>query len=89
MQVTATVAAAHQEVVILRADGELADVRPMTRLNVGVIVEQDGRREQGLAGGGGRGAGRAAGPGRLAGQDARGAAHRLRSTCEAEPRRPA
>jgi TldD protein len=55
VQVTATVAATHQEVVILRADGtELADTRPMTRLNVGVIVEQDGRREQGTAGGGGR-----------------------------------
>ncbi|MDR9393550.1 MAG: metalloprotease TldD [Roseovarius sp.] len=55
VQVSATIAASHQEVVILRPDGtEVADTRPMTRLNVSVIVEQDGRREQGSAGGGGR-----------------------------------
>ena len=39
----------------LASDGTLAaDVRPLVRLNVSVIVEQDGRREQGYAGGGGR-----------------------------------
>ncbi len=55
VQVTATLAAAYQEVVILRADGtEVSDTRPMTRVNVSVIVDQDGRREQGSAGGGGR-----------------------------------
>ncbi|WP_397542419.1 metalloprotease TldD [Roseovarius salis] len=55
VQVSATLAASHQEVVILRPDGtEVTDIRPMTRLNVGVIVEQDGRRESGHAGGGGR-----------------------------------
>ncbi|SPF80979.1 metalloprotease TldD [Pseudoprimorskyibacter insulae] len=55
VQVTATIAASLQEVVILRADGTLvSDTRPMTRVNVGVIVEQDGRRESGNAGGGGR-----------------------------------
>jgi len=55
VQVTASLAASLQEVVILRPDGqELRDTRPMTRLNVSVIVEQDGRREQGSAGGGGR-----------------------------------
>ncbi len=55
IQVSATVAASHQEVIILRSDGqELRDSRPMTRLNVSVIVEQDGRRESGSAGGGGR-----------------------------------
>uniref|UniRef100_UPI003B51B0AD metalloprotease TldD n=1 Tax=Roseovarius indicus TaxID=540747 RepID=UPI003B51B0AD len=55
VQVSATIAASHQEVVILRPDGtEVTDIRPMTRLNVGVIVEQDGRRESGGAGGGGR-----------------------------------
>ncbi len=31
-----------------------ADVRPMVRLSLSVIVEQDGRREQGMGGGGGR-----------------------------------
>ena len=37
------------------SDGSLgADVRPLVRLNVSVIVEQHGRREQGSSGGGGR-----------------------------------
>ncbi|MCR9112263.1 MAG: metalloprotease TldD [Rhodobacteraceae bacterium] len=55
VQVSATLAASLQEVVIVRADGtEVSDTRPMTRLNVAVIVEQDGRRESGHAGGGGR-----------------------------------
>ncbi|MGR3519517.1 MAG: metalloprotease TldD [Roseovarius sp.] len=55
VQVTASLAASLQEVVILRPDGqELRDTRPMTRLNVSVIVERGGRREQGSAGGGGR-----------------------------------
>ncbi|WP_420859829.1 metalloprotease TldD [Marivivens marinus] len=55
VQVSANLAASHQEVVILRPDGQLVtDTRPMARLNVSVIVEQDGRRESGSAGGGGR-----------------------------------
>ncbi len=55
VQVSATIAAAVQEVEILRPDGvQVRDVRPMTRLNVSVIVEQNGRRESGSAGGGGR-----------------------------------
>ncbi len=55
VQVSATIAASHQEVVILRPDGRaVSDIRPMTRLNVSVIVEQNGRRESGSAGGGGR-----------------------------------
>ncbi len=55
VQVSATLAASHQEVVILRPDGtEVSDTRPMTRLNVSVIVEENGRRESGSAGGGGR-----------------------------------
>ena len=55
VQVTASVSATYQEVEILRVGGQrLTDVRPMTRLNVGVIVEQGGRRESGSAGGGGR-----------------------------------
>ncbi len=55
VQVSATIAAAVQEVEILRPDGVLVrDVRPMTRVNVSVIVEQNGRRENGSAGGGGR-----------------------------------
>ncbi len=55
VQVSATLAASHQEVAILRPDGTLvSDDRPMARLNVSVIVEQDGRRESGGMGGGGR-----------------------------------
>ncbi|MBQ0749838.1 MAG: metalloprotease TldD [Roseovarius sp.] len=55
VQVTASIAASCQEVVILRPDGQdLHDIRPMTRVNVSIIVEQDGRRENGSAGGGGR-----------------------------------
>jgi TldD protein len=55
VQVSATVAASLQEVAILRADGTLVtDIRPMARVNVSVIVEQNGRRESGMSGGGGR-----------------------------------
>lgn len=55
VQVTASLAAGLQEVEILRPEGtRLRDVRPMTRLNVSVIVERNGRRESGTAGGGGR-----------------------------------
>ncbi|UZD91777.1 metalloprotease TldD [Cognatishimia activa] len=55
VQVSASMAASIQEIVILRPDGtRIMDTRPMTRLNVSVIVEKDGRRESGSAGGGGR-----------------------------------
>ncbi|MBV1894959.1 MAG: metalloprotease TldD [Rhodobacteraceae bacterium] len=55
VQVSATLAASIQEVEILRADGVIVrDVRPMTRVNVSVILQQNGRRESGSAGGGGR-----------------------------------
>jgi TldD protein len=46
VQVSASLAASHQEVLILRPDGALvSDIRPMVRLNVSVIVEENGRRE--------------------------------------------
>ena len=55
IQVSAVISAGLQEVEILRPEGlRLADIRPMARLNVSVIVEQHGRREQGSTGGGGR-----------------------------------
>jgi TldD protein len=55
IQVTATLAASHQEIVILRPDGHLVtDTRPMSRLNISIIVEENGRRESGTSGGGGR-----------------------------------
>ncbi len=55
VQVTATIAASHQEVAILRPEGTLVtDTRPMSRLNISVIVEENGKREAGSFGGGGR-----------------------------------
>ena len=55
VQVSASIAASIQEVAILRPDGVMVtDTRPLTRINVSVIVEQSGRRETGTAGGGGR-----------------------------------
>ena len=55
VQVSATIAASLQEIFILRPDGQLvSDVRPMSRINVSVIVEENGRRESGGHGSGGR-----------------------------------
>ncbi|MGC1259554.1 MAG: metalloprotease TldD [Jannaschia helgolandensis] len=55
VQVSASMAASLQEVEILRAEGtSVSDARPMVRLNVSIIVEENGRRESGTAGGGGR-----------------------------------
>jgi TldD protein len=54
-QVIVSMAATHETVLIAATDGTLAaDVRPLVRLNVSVIAEQNGRREQGSDGGGGR-----------------------------------
>ena len=53
-QVMASLAGSHEVMLVARHDGSLAaDVRPLVRLNVTVIVESEGRREQGSAGGGG------------------------------------
>jgi len=54
-QVMAWLAAEYEVVLVARSDGvQAADVRPLVRLSLQVIVEADGRREQGSAGGGGR-----------------------------------
>ncbi|MDO8705011.1 MAG: metalloprotease TldD [Sulfuricaulis sp.] len=54
-QVMASLASTHEVVLVVRSDGAIAgDVRPLVRLNVTVIVESNGRREQGSSGGGGR-----------------------------------
>jgi TldD protein len=51
----AALAAEYEVVLVMRSDGlQAADVRPLVRLSLQVIVESDGRREQGSAGGGGR-----------------------------------
>ncbi|WP_144391480.1 metalloprotease TldD [Pleionea sediminis] len=54
-QVMASLAAVHEQVLVVASDGTLAaDVRPLVRINVSVIAEHNGRRERGSAGGGGR-----------------------------------
>lgn len=55
VQVMAGLASEYDVVLVARADGTLAaDVRPLVRLSVTVIAEQNGRREMGSGGGGGR-----------------------------------
>jgi TldD protein len=54
-QVMASLAGEHETILIARSDGLLAaDVRPLVRVSITAIVEANGRREQGYAGGGGR-----------------------------------
>ncbi|MEJ2308329.1 MAG: metalloprotease TldD [Gammaproteobacteria bacterium] len=54
-QVIVTLVGAHDAVLVAASDGTLkGDVRPLVRMNVHVIVEHQGRREQASAGGGGR-----------------------------------
>ena len=54
-QVIVSLAGEFNRMLVARADGGMsADVRPLVRMNVSVIVEQDGRREQASFGGGGR-----------------------------------
>ena len=55
VQVMAGLASEYDVVLVARLDGSLAaDVRPLVRLSVTVIAEQNGRREVGSFGGGGR-----------------------------------
>jgi TldD protein len=54
-QVIVNLSGAHDVILVMGQDGQLhGDVRPLVRLNVSVIVVQNGRREQGSAGGGAR-----------------------------------
>ncbi|MDB5860609.1 MAG: metalloprotease TldD [Ramlibacter sp.] len=54
-QVMAGLASEYDVVLVARADGTMAaDVRPLVRVSVTVIAEQNGRREMGSGGGGGR-----------------------------------
>ncbi len=54
-QVIASLAGEYEVILVMRSDGLLAaDVRPLVRLSLQVIAEEKGRREQGVAGGGGR-----------------------------------
>ena len=55
VQVMAGLAGEYEIVMVARSDGLMnADIRPMVRLSVTVIIEANGRREQGSSGGGGR-----------------------------------
>ena len=54
-EVMASVAGTWEVVLVARSDGGMAaDVRPLVRISISVIMEDKGRREQGSAGGGGR-----------------------------------
>jgi TldD protein len=54
-QVSASLSGEWQRIEIIRAGGEhYSDIRPLVRLNVSVIVEENGRQESGSFGGGGR-----------------------------------
>ncbi|QZA78811.1 metalloprotease TldD [Deefgea tanakiae] len=55
VQVMASLASEYEVIYIARHDGHrAADVRPLVRLSINVIIEANGKREQGSAGGGGR-----------------------------------
>ncbi len=54
-QVIVQLAGEYSQILVAASDGTLAgDIRPLVRLNVSVIVEQNGRRESASFGGGGR-----------------------------------
>jgi len=54
-QVIISMSSSQDLVLVAGSDGTLAaDMRPLVRLNVSVIVEEKGRREQGYSGGGAR-----------------------------------
>ncbi|HAF01288.1 MAG TPA: metalloprotease TldD, partial [Methylophilaceae bacterium] len=54
-QVMASISGEYEVILVARSDGVMAaDIRPLVRISVQVIAEQDGKREQGSSGGGGR-----------------------------------
>ena len=54
-QVVASISGVYEEILVAATDGTLAtDVRPLVRLNCSVIVDDNGKRERGSAGGGAR-----------------------------------
>ncbi|SMB52315.1 putative peptidase [Serratia proteamaculans] len=54
-EVSASITGVYEQILVAATDGTLAaDVRPLVRLSVSVLVEQDGKRERGSSGGGGR-----------------------------------
>ncbi|CNJ08065.1 metalloprotease TldD [Yersinia mollaretii] len=54
-EVSASLTGIYEQVLVAATDGTLAaDVRPLVRLSVSVLVEENGKRERGASGGGGR-----------------------------------
>ncbi|MFQ1015160.1 metalloprotease TldD [Avibacterium paragallinarum] len=54
-KVSASLSAIYEEVLIAATDGTLAaDIRPLVRLSISILVEEKGKRERGSAGCGGR-----------------------------------
>jgi len=54
-QVIVSLSGVYEQVLVAASDGTLAsDIRPLVRMNCTVLVERNGRRERGSAGGGGR-----------------------------------
>lgn len=54
-EVSASLTGSYEDILIATTDGTYcADIRPLVRLSVSVLVEQDGKRERGSSGGGGR-----------------------------------
>lgn len=54
-EVSASLTGVYEQVLVAATDGTLAaDVRPLVRLSVSVLVEDNGKRERGASGGGGR-----------------------------------
>lgn len=55
IQVSVSLAGEFETIMVMASDGHMAaDVRPLVRFNVSVIIEDKGRRESGYSGGGGR-----------------------------------
>lgn len=55
VEVIASISGSYDHIAVMATDGTFAtDIRPLVRLNCTVLAEQDGRRERGSAGGGGR-----------------------------------
>lgn len=55
VQVMASLAGEYEVILVAGSDGRLAaDIRPLVRCSISVIIEENGKREQGASGGGGR-----------------------------------
>jgi TldD protein len=55
VQVNLSLAGEYESILVVASDGHMAaDVRPLVRFNISIVVEQNGRRESGYSGGGGR-----------------------------------